>query len=205
MEGLSPLKSKELIALNLKAIAKAIKTEGNGGTLYWQLKDGTHYITNRRWAVRFEHEIPEDLVLKTLLPMYRRLPLEGETLTFRFQGAEAFGPDISKVYNTYAGRSLTQGHVTAFLRDNAGTFGRIILFGKHVQMIDNTYADMIVTPSGAKANEQVTLAGQPAEIEGNGSSAVPLYFCNRNLLILPFRIKDHMKNDIKQMLVVAGE
>lgn len=80
--------------LNVTKIASRIKREKY---LAWQLKDGTHYITNRHYALVLKALDPK--IFTSLLVYFDgQQPEEGSTI-HRWKNKDIFdnGPDISKV------------------------------------------------------------------------------------------------------------
>jgi hypothetical protein len=170
--------------INEKELCKQIK---KSVTMIWSVVDGTHYFTNRHWAVKYD-DLPR-YVLVTLFSMFAVVPQEGESLSVR-KGEEAsrFGANIKKAFDDQS--SITnKGEVTPFLKLYDTYNLRVIKVGNEPAYVNNDYMKII---KDVENSNPVTLGTKSA-----------ISFNDNTVILLPYRLSNDREDGIVKELLAS--
>jgi hypothetical protein len=167
--------------MNLKAISKVIKSEKKGKIL-WQVKDNVHYISNGHWAVKLPHLTSEVIVALTERFLGKIPEPDAGTLTYNAGHINTSQTNICEMLFSSPNLNET-GTVTRFTieLDNKKNV-KSIKFPSFIAVIDVKYATFLDNETYAETSGKLS----------------PIYFCDRSLAILPFRV------DISEYLKEIG-
>lgn len=174
--------------LNLKEISKQIKASGKSGSLIWSREEKQHFITNRHFLLRVE-EVPSE-VLIALFSIFLKVPEKGETLTCyagKIQDTEKQKPiSFEKIY--IPEKQNEQGEFAPFIKDLGNKLqARVIQFPGHFAYVNEQYMKMTNDTEPVSTNGPMT----------------PIYFADRNLILLPYRV--HETKDDATLSVLIGD
>jgi len=157
--------------INTKTLCKQLKKDRS---IIWKREGSTHYITNRMYMVRFE-ELPAD-VMTTLFGRFLQIPDDGETL-HSINGEVSVpknGLNFTSVYQP--GNAVIEGRVTSYIKNLDKSQARVIKFNDRFAVVNDEYFKL------SEEKNQVFITSD--------SLMAPMYFANKQLLILPFRIAE---------------
>lgn len=173
--------------LNLKEISKQIKASGKSGSLIWSREQEQHFITNRHFLLRVD-EVPSE-VLIALFSVFLKVPEKGETLNCyagKIQDNEKQKPiSFEKIYTP--DKQTEKGEVTPFIKELGEKMqARVIQFPGHFTYINEQFMKM--------TNDK-----EPVSTKG---PMTPIYFADRNLILLPYRV--HETKDDAALVSLMG-
>jgi hypothetical protein len=160
-------------SINTKELCKQIRYSAKRGSLIWTKEEKQDFITNRHFLVRFE-DIPNE-VLASLFSVFFKLPIVGETLYAQFGDiTKPVKPvNIGGVFRTDEQNVI--GNVTEYVRDSGNKItSRVIKFPTHYSFINSEYMKLVEFDD-------------LSPITSGNSSAAPVYFADKNLILLPYR------------------
>lgn len=169
--------------INEKELVKQIKASKN--RLIWNVQDNVHYITNRHWAVRYE-KLPTS-VLTALFSIFAEIPKNNSSF-HNFQGIlQKTEPSVNIQKIMTMDDSLKPGQITEILVENS-ILMRVIECSGDLIYINNDYIKMV-----DNFDDQPLCSG----------SMSPVFFCEGNLIIFPYRtVKVTHKKIIQDLIAI---
>lgn len=177
--------------INLKALCKQIKKDASR-SLIWTVSNGTHYITNRHWMIKYRYNNMPREVLVQMFSAFAQIPEDGHSLILtRFNGLEIQDkPEIScELLFKSCEDFESNGVLTNIILDYGDFKCRVIKSKDTIIRLDETYMSMVDFDK-----DNARCAGR----------LQPISFCDNQLIILPFRTENETENnDILELLLVA--
>lgn len=167
--------------INEKELIKQIKASKN--SLVWSVQDEVHYISNRHWAVRYKN-LPT-IVLTTMFSIFAEIPGNNSSFSTAFGEIQKDRPLVDVQTNMTLGESVKPGKITDVLVEN-GSLMRVVECCGDLIYISNDYIQMV-----QNFDDQPLCSGL----------YLPVFFCDGNLIILPYRVKEVTHKKIIQELI----
>jgi len=172
--------------INIKELCKQIK---KSPSIIWTVQNGTHYVTNRHWAVRYT-ELPREVLIQ-LFCIFAEIPKEGETISF----SKSYGfvshssANVERVFKDQE-KVTDTGLVTPYLKthDDYGNL-RIIKIGKEFAYINEDYMKLVTDCESTS----VVCSGRLS----------PISFYDNMLIILPVRTANEKDSGVINELLAS--
>lgn len=160
--------------LNIKELCRLIRADKK--RIIWSRSDGYHYITNRRWLVRFKDgELPQE-VLVLLFSIFAEIPEPGRSLVSSLSHLPLRNKDALDVRQIYQGfDTAVEGEVTPFIKDATMQL-RIVKWQDDILYLDENYLSMV----------DIGSAGPPKCV----GKLSPVFFLDGDVVVLPVRTMD---------------
>jgi hypothetical protein len=166
-------------SINTKELCKQIKASGNRGFLIWGKEENQNFITNRHFLVRFE-VLPND-VLAALFSVFYKLPNVGETLQAQFGEIINSGKSIDFRGIYHPEQQSVKGFITQYVRDiDKKITARLIKFPNHYSFVNSDFMNLL----------EIDKTEDLSPSTSGDNSHLPIYFANKNLILLPYRFSD---------------
>ncbi|OPA77451.1 hypothetical protein BVG16_13415 [Paenibacillus selenitireducens] len=154
--------------INTRMLCKQLKKDTS---IIWKREGSTHYITNRQYMVKND-VLPID-VMTTLFGRFLRIPEDGETLQMIHGEVKSVDKEFGFTALFRPDQAVIEGVATSYVKELDREQARMLKFNDQFAMVNNDYFGL------SDEKRQVFATSE--------NLLTPLYFANKQLLILPYR------------------